>query len=217
MDARRKKMDNEQLYKLLLDYSPDYIMLVDRHYTIQFMNRVASGFNIEEVTGGNLYDYVPTDAQHEHKRMLDAAFENGDIGALAVPVLAGDTTTWYEVRFVPVRDGAEIPSVMLIGSDITTRTLAEEEREQLIIRLRKALAEIKTLSGLLPICAMCHKIRDDKGYWHRVDMYLHKYSDATISHGYCPDCYKRMNNEIDGSDNSKGDKLIQPEDPPDSE
>jgi len=64
----------------------------------------------------------------------------------------------------------------------------EQEREQLIRELQGALATVKTLSGLLPICAWCKNVRDDTGYWTRVEAYLEKHSEARFSHGVCPDC-----------------------------
>jgi hypothetical protein len=51
---------------------------------------------------------------------------------------------------------------------------------------------VKSLSGLLPICASCKKIRDDKGYWSQVESYIQKHSDATFTHGICPDCVKKL-------------------------
>jgi len=63
------------------------------------------------------------------------------------------------------------------------------------ISLEKALAEIKSLRGILPLCCHCKKIRDDKGFWEQVDVYLHKYSQADISHGVCPDCIKEYYQE----------------------
>jgi DNA-binding NtrC family response regulator len=72
------------------------------------------------------------------------------------------------------------------------RREAEAEREQLIVELRDALGRVKTLSGLLPICSSCKKIRDDKGYWNRLETYLQEHSGATLTHGICPDCAKRL-------------------------
>lgn len=60
----------------------------------------------------------------------------------------------------------------------------KEERDN----LQEALAEIKTLSGLLPICSKCKKIRDDKGYWNQIETYIKKHSQAEFSHGICPEC-----------------------------
>ena len=68
----------------------------------------------------------------------------------------------------------------------------EKEREKLISELQEALAKVKTLSGLPPICASCKKIRDDKGYWNQIESYIGKHSDAQFSHGICPDCARRL-------------------------
>lgn len=80
--------------------------------------------------------------------------------------------------------------------DITDRKLAEAEREQLITQLQEALAQIKTLSGLLPICASCKKIRNDKGYWQQIEEYIGAHSEAEFSHSICPQCMKVLYPEI---------------------
>ena len=66
------------------------------------------------------------------------------------------------------------------------------ELRRLNAELQQALDTIKTLSGLLPICASCKKIRDDHGYWHQVERYVEAHSDAQFSHGLCPDCAKKL-------------------------
>ncbi len=63
--------------------------------------------------------------------------------------------------------------------------------------LEKALAEVKTLQGLLPICAQCKKIRDDKGLWTRMEAYISDHTDARFSHGLCPSCYRKAMGELD--------------------
>jgi len=68
---------------------------------------------------------------------------------------------------------------------------AERERDQLILRLHEAMAKIKTLSGLLPICMHCKKIRDDKGYWNQLEAYIHENSDAKFTHSICRDCAEK--------------------------
>ena len=72
------------------------------------------------------------------------------------------------------------------------RRQAEEEREKLIIELRDALSEVKTLSGLLPTCASCKKIRDDEGYWHDIQHYIAEHTDARFTHGLCLECAKKL-------------------------
>ncbi len=73
-----------------------------------------------------------------------------------------------------------------------TKDLREKIEE-----LQKALVEIKELRGILPMCAWCHKIRDDDNYWQQVDEYLSSHTLAEISHGICPDCYAKMVNQLD--------------------
>lgn len=69
---------------------------------------------------------------------------------------------------------------------------AEEERERLIVELQEALAEVKALSGLLPICTSCKKIRDDEGYWKQIERYIQERSEAQFSHGLCPECAAKL-------------------------
>ena len=89
------------------------------------------------------------------------------------------------------RNGS-VAGYVVIARDITEQKQIESEREGLIKQLQEALSNIKVLRGLLPICANCKKIRDDKGYWHDVDVYIRNHSDADFSHGICPDCMERL-------------------------
>jgi hypothetical protein len=84
-----------------------------------------------------------------------------------------------------------------LALDIEKRKLTEKEKERLINELQKALNEVKTLSGLIPICAQCKKVRDDSGYWNQIESYLHKHSNADFSHGICPDCAEKLYPDID--------------------
>lgn len=81
--------------------------------------------------------------------------------------------------------------------DITDRRKTEEEKEKLISQLQDALDKVKTLSGFLPICASCKKIRDDKGYWSQIEEYIRDHSEAEFSHGICPDCAKKLYPDFD--------------------
>lgn len=75
------------------------------------------------------------------------------------------------------------------------RHRSDAEREKLITELQDALAQVRTLRGCLPICATCKKIRDDKGYWTRIEQYIMDHTDADFTHGICPDCAKKF---VDG-------------------
>ncbi|MDD8017093.1 MAG: hypothetical protein PHP42_01845 [Bacteroidota bacterium] len=76
------------------------------------------------------------------------------------------------------------------------RRKVEAEREKLICELQESLTNIKTLSGLLPICASCKKIRDDKGYWNQVEKYLTEHTEVQLTHGMCPECFKKFYPDI---------------------
>lgn len=83
----------------------------------------------------------------------------------------------------------------VLKNEIAERKKAQREKENIIIELQAALKEINTLSGLLPICANCKKIRDDKGYWNHLESYIEKHSGATFTHGLCSDCAEELYGE----------------------
>ncbi len=76
--------------------------------------------------------------------------------------------------------------------DISERKQHEKERDALIDNLKKSLTKVRKLSGLLPICASCKKIRDDKGYWNQIEAYIRDHSEAEFSHGICPECSEKL-------------------------
>jgi integral membrane sensor domain MASE1 len=87
-------------------------------------------------------------------------------------------------------------SVLLLAAAVAERKRAEQERTALIANLQLALAEIKTLRGMIPICAWCKKIRDDQDYWHTVEEYVSDHTEAQFSHGMCPDCLGKAMSEL---------------------
>jgi PAS domain S-box-containing protein len=117
-----------------------------------------------------------------------------------------DTGVGYDVEFrirrvtdgevVAVHSRAEFDGVgrkvFGVVQDITKRKRIETEREHLILQLQSAIEHIKTLKGIVPICASCKKVRDDKGYWEQVEAYLSRHTDVQFSHGICPDCLTRL-------------------------
>ena len=82
--------------------------------------------------------------------------------------------------------------------DISERKNAEAERERLISELRDALAQVRTLRGLIPICAWCKKIRNDDGYWQQLEAYITNHSEAKFTHWMCPDCAREQTEALGG-------------------
>lgn len=76
--------------------------------------------------------------------------------------------------------------------DISKRKKMERNKQRLIEKLQKALTEVKTLRGFIPICSSCKKIRDDQGYWNQIESYIRKHSEAEFSHGICPECARKL-------------------------
>ena len=91
------------------------------------------------------------------------------------------------------------PCILSSIADITARKQAEVERERLVAERERALREIKTLSGLLPICMSCKKIRDDKGYWNQIEIYIRSHTQAEFTHGLCPECAHKLYPEYENS------------------
>ncbi len=110
-----------------------------------------------------------------------------------------------EVAIKAVQEGAQD---YLVKSQVSGPLLArslryaierkriESERDRLIQELEEALAKVKLLSGLMPICAWCKKIRDDQNYWQEVECYVASHSDARFTHGICPACMEKVKAEL---------------------
>lgn len=146
-------------------------------------------FSIDDIEG------LPDAAEPEKER-----FRRQGIRSLLVVPLVSDGRPVGFIGLDAIRSSRTWStgdhSLLRVAGEIivtaTERQRAERERIRLIEELRGALAHVKTLSGLLPICASCKKIRDDKGYWSRIEEYVSEHTDTTFSHGICPDCAKRL-------------------------
>jgi PAS domain S-box-containing protein len=101
-----------------------------------------------------------------------------------------------EISSVVFQNREGEPRTCLIMRDVSDRKAAETERERLIHELQEALARVRSLSGLLPICASCKKIRDKQGAWHNLETYIRKNTEADFTHGICPECRRTLYPEI---------------------
>ena len=138
--------------------------------------------------------------------LLSASKGGWRMGVLAT-VLAGTAGVWlfvrpfYEASVHDIQDGVQTLLFAMTGLGISflaeqlrrARLDAEQEshrRQLLITELRESMENVRALHGLLPICASCKKIRDDRGYWQQLEVYIRDHSEADFSHGLCPDCAK---------------------------
>ena len=151
------------------------------------------GLSKEEIIGKTTDELF-----HEHgKDMMKNDQEVMELGKPKLDIIehydSPEGTRWARAGKAPLKD-KEGNVVGLIGyaADITEQKQAEEALKQERDKLQDALAEVKTLSGLLPICANCKKIRDDKGYWNQIEAYIRDHSEADFSHSICPECAKNI-------------------------
>ena len=95
-------------------------------------------------------------------------------------------------------------SLLLLASVVAERRRVAQENAILVVELQQALAEVKTLRGFIPICAWCHKVRDDAGFWQQIEKYLDARTDATFSHSICPSCADQAHDELAEHDEAPG-------------
>lgn len=147
------------------------------------------GYTIEELTSTPMIEFVHPE---DRERTLEQNRR----------VRAGEEAVGFENRY-RCKDGTyrwflwnatadlEHEVIYSVARDITRRKLAEEERDAALKELQAAMAEVRTLQEILPICSYCKRIRDDADYWQTVESYLHQHTNSMLSHGICPDCYQR--------------------------
>ncbi len=205
--GRNALQESEARYRAVVEQSPDAIYLVDistkRVVETNTAFQEMFGYTAEESLKLSSYDIAAAD-----RKDIDERFQT---------ILEARGPVSYERRWRrcdgSLIDGWANVSVISYGGrkvvcalvrDLTERKRAEAERERIIGELQEALFRIKTLRGLIPICANCKKIRDDKGYWQQVETYVREHSEAEFSHGLCPECIKIFFPELKGPGKGSG-------------
>jgi PAS domain-containing protein len=166
--TRAEKFSRMLLHSIM--HISDAVIVTDMNEKIQFVNNAFTdyyGYAEKEIIGETCTIFGVCDILGEfyHKRKDSSEF----------PVSISRSVIRDE-------NGTDV-AIAIVARDITERKKVEEEREKLINELKEALANVKTLNGLLPICASCKNIRDDKGYWQQVEGYIMEHSGASFSHG----------------------------------
>ena len=179
--------ESEALYRSILDASPDDITIADLEGRVQMVSPAALsmfGFDDPEQGKGRLVtDFLAPEDRERAMSRVALLFQGVPSGPSEYRGLRRDGTTFdIEVNSALLRDAGGRPvKLLVIARDITARKQTEAA-------LRKAVAQIRTLHGLLPICMHCKQIRDDRGHWSPVEVYVRERTDAEFSHGLCPSC-----------------------------
>jgi PAS domain S-box-containing protein len=190
--AKRKKKSEtslEQVEDRIIANSIDMLCFLDYNGHFKRLNPAwerTLGFTREELMSRPFIEFVhPDDRERTLKQNADVR-AGGKALAFENRYLCKDGSyRWFRWNAAPASAEKVIYSV---ARDITESKLAEEERERLVAELQAALAEVKALQSILPICSYCRKIRDDENYWHTVEDYLSLHTSTLFSHGICPSC-----------------------------
>lgn len=183
---------SKQKYSRLVDSMNEGLVEIDENWTITFTNTAfvhMTGLKPDQIIGKCFHDLLAKPfkkiASSEHQNHfagktrryeLELLLQNGK----SIPVLFSPKPN-YDMK------GRYLGTLGVV-TDISDIKRIEKERETLISELQQKLNEIKILTGLLPICSKCKKIRDDKGYWNLLESYIQSHSGATFTHGICPEC-----------------------------
>jgi len=169
----------------LLEKMTDGVMMLDPRGSVIFANQAARQMiDSDDSTLAPAFGFNSLADAVEPWRS-EATFEHGGV------------RRWLDVRIDPVRDrwgGAA--GRLVVARDVTIQKDLEDERERLIDELKDALRKVSQLEELLPICANCRKVRDDKGYWGHVEEYFRSRAPVEFTHAICPDCAGRLYPDI---------------------
>ena len=193
----RKQAEARAQLAAIVESSDDAITGKSLDGTIQTWNAAAErlyGYSSAEAIGKSIAMLMPPDRANEMGPLLERVARGEHVShSEAIRRTKDGRQVEVSLTISPVRgSNGEIVAASTIARDITERKKAEREREGLVKQLKTALAEVKTLSGLLPICAHCKKIRDDQGYWNQIEFYILEHSNASFTHGICPECSKKL-------------------------
>ena len=199
--------ESEERYRRITEAVTDYV------FSVRIKNGhpadTVHGANCVAVTGYTSEDFnfdpylwirmVHGEDQALVQEQAQCVFSGQNLHPIEHRILRKDgVVRWVRNTLVPHYDlQGNLLSYDGIVRDITERKRAEEALLQERNKLQDALAKVKILSGLIPICCSCKNIRDDKGYWKQIEGYIQDHSDAAFSHGICPECAKKLYPDFD--------------------
>ncbi len=191
--ALQKSEEKSKKYLEAIDSMGVGIFIVNSDYTIHHMNKTMINWFGKHIGSNCHQSIVGLDSPCTYCK-LKTVIKSNEIIQYTSTTPDGRS---FDVTGYPIQNTDGSISKLEIVRDITGLRQKTEEREKLIKELKQALDNIKTLKGLLPICANCKKIRDDKGYWNDLEAYISEHSDASFSHGMCDQCSEELYGDAD--------------------
>jgi len=192
-------METKTITALLIEDNPDDAMLIRRYlagspsvtYSLMHVGRLADGLKI---MNSIRFDVILLDLGLPDAPAGIKTFEKAYAQASQIPIIVLTGHDDDTIAIESVQKGAQdyIVKGQVTGSMLGRSIRYAIERRKLLVQLEHSASEIKKLRGILPICANCKKIRDDKGYWTQVEIYIRDHSGTEFTHGICPDCAEKM-------------------------
>jgi PAS domain S-box-containing protein len=180
---------HRRLEDAFFDVAIDMLCLLDFDGYFRRLNPAwekTLGYTLEELMSRPFIEFVHPDDRERTLRQNAEVRAGGKALSFENRYICKDgSSRWLRWNAAP--DAAH-QGIYSVARDVTESKRASEEREQLVVELRAALAEVQTLRDILPICSYCRKIRDDENYWHTVEDYIGRHTATRFSHGICPHC-----------------------------
>ncbi|HLX69834.1 MAG TPA: PAS domain S-box protein [Verrucomicrobiae bacterium] len=202
--SRRARVRAEtamQFLAAIVESSDDAIYGKDLDGNIISWNKAAErifGYTADEIIGHSIAILYPVDRRDELIDTMERIRQGRRVGLYETVRLRKDGQFIpASVTVSPMLDHrGKVVGASAITRDITLRKNDEADRFKLIEELTESLKQVKTLNGLLPICASCKRIRDDQGYWQQVETYIAEHTNADFTHGICPDCLEKFKSSV---------------------
>jgi len=189
----------KSLMDALMNNIPDSIYFKDRQCRLLKISRhMMESLNMTQESDYYLKTDIDLFGEEFGRATVESDLQLMETGKPIIGLVEGrklpdGQINWTSTTKIPLRDqDGKIIGLVGISREINEIKQAEEQREKIIAELQEALDKIKTLKGLIPICACCKKIRDDQGYWNSVESYIKDHADVEFTHGICPDCMKKL-------------------------
>jgi PAS domain S-box-containing protein len=192
---------NDARFRALIEYSTDCITLTDVRGNLLYASNSSNaliGYEPDELLHRSIFDLVHRDDLAASRAVFTACMRSaGQSFTMEIRLQHKDESyRWVQCLLQNRMHDPAVKALVLNHRDISDRKHLEGERDRLIAELSEAAHSAKVLTGLLPICASCKKIRDEQGEWGAVEVYIRERSEAKFTHGICPDCKDKLYPEL---------------------
>ena len=197
-EAQEEKVGgHDSRFRALVEYSSDCIMLADVRGNLLYVSNSSvalTGYEPDELIHRSVFDLAHRDDLAANRTVFTACMRSaGQSFTLELRLQHKDETyRWVQCVLQNRMHDPAVKALVLNYRDISDRKHLEVERDKLVAELSEAAHSAKVLTGLLPICASCKKIRDEQGDWGPIEVYIRERSQAKFTHGICPECKDKL-------------------------